>query len=313
MEEINSLRDWKELFISTIISGGEREDFMDRFRSFFDEYNEKGLINNSEKETKYFENEICSDITSAFMRVGRLAEGALFEILISIEDVLSLFVNAYSNGKELFSKYILELYRYNAIFFEKNDIRVEYNSTVRTNSLFTQFVSFIFESELIEQIEQYVKSNPTFHNIDFIVNLVESFRNCAEQEQLEEFYNQTTEPFIQFLNDFSQTKNIRDVDNIKLLHLLTNSYKWKNAVKSTLVCAGSLLKCDFLDKQIIGAKVIFSFAERKDTADEFFAWSKDYNLVSILNKTEIHQELLNVLASIFGYYFQKYPISVFLH
>ena len=302
-----NIETWGSEFISSILSGGETKEYMNKFEVLLNEYIEKGEISEIHDKSNYFANDFCRSLTESFTHVQRLAESDLLIMISNIQRTIKLFTTAYCSGKEIFSDYILMLYDYDSNFFEKNDIIVNYSSTYRTKELFTQFVKFFTDGPLNE-LEKYFIEKPTFQCFTFCSKLLKSFKNCADEKRIKCFIKTTNNALIKMLEEF-KTMNIREIDNQVLSTVLQTTANWFDASNKVLLACETCLRSGFLEKQITGAKVIAKIAEKEETKDAFLQWAQKANFGQFLTSGDIHQDLLSILSPTYVLYFNKYHIS----
>ena len=269
----------------------EIQEFYELFRSFI----ENGEIPKNQDRF------VTKTVPFALSVLQKISPVDIEERVFAINNLLeiySLLTEALSNDIFVFGQLIVTIFNERAPIFKTIGI----NSS-KTSQFLVSLVANYIKSKgfcsLVERINNSEKPATVDHFSSFLI-IVEKSQKFLERSDLGQLVDDTFESLIKFYKSLDSAA-LRSIDNEKLLVVVVDgiyvsslSSHSDQIIVSTMDFSIMLLRCDFLDKQLIGIRGFTEGAEKlsKSNPDLFIEYAKKSNFLDILAETNFHESVL---------------------
>jgi len=318
MISISNFEQWISNITGSIIPGGNYEKEMEFFFILFQRFIDGESVSD---DNKVFREKLIGDsmssIVTSFMKLPRLPESELNKVVSILQKFSYLLSCGVKKGIFIFCDYILRIYSYDSIFFSKNDVRIEHSRPVPCKVLFTQFVQY-FMNDILPMIEEFILSSNSqdcFIVFVFLFKLFNMFNGIMAKNRVDEFFISTKNQVLHHLNTFNSS-NVREADPQSiwvfangLISFITSPEKNGDVVSSLLVFSNHFLRSQFLDKQVIGARIIDQCSSNTLMSSIFIEWAINSSFSEFVLESDLHSKVLSILIDPITKYSSQKPIS----
>ena len=288
---------WEKILVCSMMSLDCESEPVKEFFDLFATYVKTGKIN---KYQDKFAKTTVPSVAAALLCSDPVTVQEKMLVQKTILKIAFLLTEALTNDIFDFDIILVHLFNKKSAFYKpkpKNSKPYYLTNVIQnyiTSDSFNSLITRINDSEKLPNIQHF--------NIFFLI--LEKSQICYDETLVSSFVSKIATALDRFYNSIDST-NLRKIDNETLLLIMLESVQlstfdpcFSDVCISAMNFSLKLLKCDFLDKQVIGARCLAENMKELNILnnESFVEWAKSSEFITILTEHDLHETVLQRLT-----------------
>ncbi|OHT02988.1 hypothetical protein TRFO_29746 [Tritrichomonas foetus] len=298
---------WIAILLASIEPRGEYLGLLPDFARLLSDYSNQGELSPPlESYSLNFISSAAPEIVRKLISLGYLQDYELIEVKETLKKILDSSINGFVHKIKFTDDFIFMILSNTSNIYLRNGKKIY---TDPKSTLYSEIAfSFINEGPF-DRLISFIHEEQTLSNFHFLTKTLNLMASEFSLEMGSNMLLNMQYTIIEFLSQFNnnnlrETNKIALSDVIKLFIKFINAQDEFNDLRKALLKFGDIcLRCDYLDKQIIGSEVISRIS---DIDSELFEnYAKETKLLDFLMSSSLHENVLKRISNIFSILFEK--------
>lgn len=252
-------------------------------------------------QTQEFSDDTVLTILRLIFNLSSISESELAQLKKEIKSIINFSTSGYIHSIPNSSKYLEYCLMASHNFYQKNSISYS-NLNTTFESLYTEIFCYFLHEGPTDHLIDFINQQPTIDHLSFFLSLISQPVNNFQPGDTTNILSKLQKSLLSFFSQFDDS-NIRNIDRNLLTTITRSILTFLNLnevlfpLRISLLKFGDLcLRCNYVDKNLIGSNIIVKIAEIDPASFRQFA--TETHLLDFVLTKDIHESVLTELSPV---------------